>query len=620
MSRLLFLTAIACGLCTIADANPIIKVIGKLDEEKRKVQNFLEVGQKDYDKFHCWFVNSSKDLEAQIQNNQGSIKDSQSQIASNSAASAKAKQELSGCQKDKADASKNSQENDANKSQKQVEYNQFVQDSNALITGLKNAIIVLKKQQGKLFVQTQNNLSKLLAKSSASLEDRQAVEDFFGTPSLLQGPADRDDYQSRSGAIFGMLTNMLENAERDLNNKNDEWDQDQIDMNKMATTYGEQIAAAQECIEDRQATASNADAEVASNEETVANAEAALEAARTQLAENKKVYQDTSNEWDANKKDMNDQRSAITEAIAVLDSDTLLKAGSKDGVVNFLQKKGDVAGLMQAAAGNEAFKSVYDAIDAHIKKIKNRQDLDRESKKSCEELENDYKTNDAANKAAKEQAETRKAGLQAKINALQSENESLEDSVDKLQESWSDYNQDHKESSAERNAAIKEQVDALPIIEKAKQILAAKFAGSFIQQPAAPQAGEASGNVIIAIFDKIMGDMKHTVKVNREAQNQADADHSDEKNASTANIQDNTATINANDNTIADHNKAIGEVDDNLDQLASEREDLNMQNQELGANCNDKFLNGEWFEQRRSNQDNEMSAMRSAKQTLQQSG
>lgn len=616
MSRLCFL--LAAALC-VAHANPVIMLLTKLEDEGTKTKKAIKDNQLVFDKYECWAQNSIEDASNNINKANDAIKAETSNKASANGAAAKADVELKNANRDRVDAENKKADNRAEKEKASVAYNQQSNDLKKMIMGLNNAITVLKKHQGG-FMQVQGNLKDIINQNlvSVSVEDQQTLDDFFNKQSLVQVPADRDDYESQSGAIFGILTNMLDNGKRDLKALEANNEEEESNRQALESQLDKEIAAAQNSMENAQATISEQKSKANEAAENLEEAEEQLATNRVTKTEVEKALQDETNRWNGNKKDMNDQLNAINEAVAILDDDTMLNAGDKV----FLQvgRRGPLAAMMQAQAGNAAFQAVYKAIDEHIAGIRQQMKDDAAQKNYCEDLKKTTDAAMAANAVDQDTATGQINNLESQIDTLTSSIDEKDDAVTKAKKERAKAQENHDEETALRTSERAELENAMPIIMKARGVLAAKFATSLLQQQPKTQTRQAGGAQILAIVDNIVAQMEHEIRKSKKDQENADADHAETVADLNKSRRAATDAKGVAERQMADANGDLNDAQEVLDGLSNDKEVLVMQNNTVAKDCTDTYLSADWVSTRLNNQRSEIDALKQAKVTLAAAG
>merc|ERR1719262_316968 len=142
-----------------------------------------------------------------------------------------------------------------------------------------------------------------------------------GMLSLLQQPAGFQSYAPASGEIFGILKQMKESMETNLESSRKDEAESASSYSGLKSAKEAEIKAAGEKIFNKEAENAEAVKTNAESKEELANTRAALESDTTFLASLKKQCAVTDEDWEARTKMRSDEIAAVSDTIAMLEGD-----------------------------------------------------------------------------------------------------------------------------------------------------------------------------------------------------------------------------------------------------------------------------------------------------------
>jgi len=188
----------------------------------------------------------------------------------------------------------------------------------------------------------------LLAASSHISKTQHSVVDSF-LQRVQRGPGFTGSYSSQSGQVVGILKNMQDTFERNLESARTTEKKDQDSFDKYETETKVKIADMKSLVEDKQSTLATNDEDLGSkttarsaSQENADNSQAFLNTLRPSCAAKTKEY-------NTRVQLRMEEETAISEALAILNSDAAFANFDKVGKIGFSQVKGTAKKQISAA-------------------------------------------------------------------------------------------------------------------------------------------------------------------------------------------------------------------------------------------------------------------------------
>merc|ERR1719408_746482 len=178
-----------------------------------------------------------------------------------------------------------------------------------------------------------------------------------GMLSLLEQPAGFQSYAPASGEIFGILKQMKESFETNLESSRKDESEAASSFTSLKGAKEEELKAAEEKIFNKEAENAEAVKKNADSKETLEATRAALEADTNFLASLKKQCAVTDEDWEARSKMRSDEIAAISDTIAMLTGDDARDLMSKS--LGLIQMRAQV--LREASVRTKAVQFLAEA-------------------------------------------------------------------------------------------------------------------------------------------------------------------------------------------------------------------------------------------------------------------
>jgi len=381
-------------------------------------------------------------------------------------------------------------------------------------------------------------------------------------PNALEGnAAGAKSYSARSGSIFGILSEMKDEFEKNLAMDQKQELEALISYHKLKAAKQGEIAAATKAVDEKQATLADTQAKAAQAKEDLETTKDALSADQKFLVGLEKNCKVNEEDFAERAKVRSEELVAIAETIKILTQDDArdlfikrlsfvqtsaassggagaLTDAAQNKAVNTAMKhllkvarkhKNWILASLAVRVRLDAFTRVKEAMDKMTAELKEQQKAEVEKKDFCnQEID---QTEDSITKKGheKEDLEGKKLGLENTIASLESELETLKKEIADMHVALKQAGEDRKAENLLFQQSVSDQRATIKILEKAKTRLAmfyAKNATSLEQvhqapsspgaepgaaveaPPPKPQAYSKSGGGagVIQLLDKIMQD------------------------------------------------------------------------------------------------------------------
>jgi len=652
LSLLGFVSAVALT-SDEAKNRPVAKVIAVLNQMYKDLQREGKEDEETYEKFSCWCTTNQKDLPANIQKAQDTIDQLEANIAEFTATAETLSSQITSLEKEVDENQKSLAQAQTLRREEFAEFNGEEKDALEAIRALESAITVLSKhhkepeksllqsdsvQNIAMMIQDQLARHGHLLNAVITPSDRKAVD------GLLQHPAGFQSYAPQSGQIFGILENMLDTFKANLTAEQQEELEKQKRFEAAKKALEEEIAVATEQISTKRRERATAKENAAVAKQDLEDTRNALSADEKSLLMVNTQCKQTDAEYEQRVRDRNTEIEAVTQAIAILDSDEshdtfhdtfkfLQVSRSRTEASQLLKRiaakyQNPELSTLATAVRLDAFTKVKEAIDQMI--------ADLQAEKVEEIKHKDWCTKELHGKKLQIEDKTRTvnkleasiAGLESDIKQLKSEIETLNKEVDELTtarkragETRAIENQDFQKSAADQR-------QTLDILAKAYAVLENVFNAkkkSFVQQPvdavemkASPKGFDtysqhSGGDRVLNMIDVIIQDAKTLLAETLRDENDAQVAYENFVKDSTDNIRTKSEQMVNKNKVLADTQETKVNEENNRDTTQDELDNVNDQKVQVHSSCDFTLKN---FDVRQQARDEEVEALRQAKAIL----
>jgi len=515
--------------------NPIKKVVTMLKEMKAQVEKEGEEDTVAYDKYACWCKTNDAEKTAAIEGAETKIDDLTTAIEEYAALMAKLKGEIEKLEGDIADAKAALETAAAQRDKEKAEFETEEADMKNALSALQEAVAILEKVQfaqkqghteeaGQMLIQVRSIVRHKLSHyrdvmqadlwdflSTMTLNgDQQSFmakqHDFSAIqqePKKIEGggaAAGAKSYNSRSGQIFGILQQMMEEFGKDLSEAQKSELRSMISFEKLKAAKNSEIDAATKLLNQKSE-------ELAKATQDDAQAKEDLEDTKTQMGEDqeflmqlKKDCKIADEEYAARMKARGDEVIALSEALKILTDDD---ARDLFGRSTFFFLQTESASLTQArikakiAAENQArtqavqrllaaakrtknfqlanlavstqldkFTKVKEAMDKFKAELKKQQKDEYEKNEFCKKELDSNEDTTKVKENEKEDLEDALADTENSIKKLTGEIDSLKKEVAEMKVSLKRAGEDRKAENQEFQAAVADQRAVVNILNK----------------------------------------------------------------------------------------------------------------------------------------------------------
>jgi hypothetical protein len=680
--------------------NPIKRVINLLNDMKAQLEKEASKEAEMYDEMVCWCETNEKEKVKAIADAEAKDKDLSAEIESRAARFGSVSTEIEAMKKQIAEDTEALKQATAIREKEAGAFRGNEKDMVQAITNLKNAVAVLKKHQGgdsnkisgtgfiqmdaslmsslrsvlrdvsfkyemmmaaqatpeheSALLQMKSGLDKdlmaTLGSSSAALPvefAQRILERTAGQntgPGFLQATEKQPLYESRSsasGAIFGILTQMLEEFEKNLSTS-------QKDEIKGKEDYEALAAAKAVSIETGKAKLDAMEAEDAANAKALSDAKEDLELTRKQrsadvefLRNLRVTCQNLDREWEARSKTRSQEILAVSEALEIITGDDnremLYKSTSflqtSEGTEMQMRRNKAVATLRSAAQAPsfdaddlldawhnrrspslvsgpraqlstlavtvqlDSFTKVKEAMDKMVADLKKEQQEEVDLKAFCTKEFNQNEKETYDNTEQKEDLEAKMDELAALIKKLGEEIAEAQGQIAETDLGVKKASQTRESQNAEFQVTVSDQRATQAILTKALDRLKAFYkkaeggGAAFVQQGQTPPVQfnkfkkNAGASPVIGMIEQIIEDSKATeadaISTEREAQANYETFVKDSNNL----VAELTDSVTAKTKSIASSKVEAEDAKSDHISTVEELELLAQHNAELHGQC-----------------------------------
>merc|ERR1719375_2650698 len=294
-----------------------------------------------YDKLACWCETNDKDKTKAIADGKNSVASLTASFERNTALASTRETEIEALTEEAAALTKALGEAKAIREKQNDEFNMTEKDLIQSIHSLKNAVMQLGKTLGEQpaveLLQKQENSLLQVANTLRSIPKmalhavpphmRPQLRELLQAPrkglSLLQQPppGGASNYEPQSGAIFGVLKQMKETFETNMEEGKKEEAESAAQYEELKKTKETQLNAAKDKISTKTQELAKARETAANNKEDLDDTQATLEADTEFLAKLKEQCAAIDAQWEERSKMRSDEIAAVGETINILTDD-----------------------------------------------------------------------------------------------------------------------------------------------------------------------------------------------------------------------------------------------------------------------------------------------------------
>jgi len=646
--------ALLCGLALAADLdlgeNPVTKVARLLQDMQAELEKEKKADAELYDQLDCWCETNKKSKDAAVDAAQRRITSLQAQIEENSAKAASLKTSIAKLQEEIARCNESLSKATSLRNKENAEFTEEDKELMTSIASVSAAIETLSKHHGS-FLQvtksvgrsaTETGLSTVEKGVKASLahhaglkpSQRHVLENF------LQAPSDFNSYNSRSGAIYGILQQMQETFEQSQSSAQQEEQRAVREYEALKAAKTREVEAAKGAVMDKTRL-------LAETDEAKVHAKHDLQATRDALSADQQFLLDlqtrcaNGDEEYAKRTQMRDtELAAVGDAIAILRDDSArdifsatlsfvdVGGGKKVKASRLLRKVGSKTGnqalvSLAAKVQLDSFTKVIGAIDEMVVALKQEMKDEVEQQRFCS---SELQAN-AKEQAAKNQKIT---DLSLSIEDMAATMETLRQDIAQLKKEVSETNTAIKRASEDREAENREFQQTVADQRATQQILAKVLArlnkvyAQLVQGKTAAKQEPAPANFkeykqasgagsVLSLIQKIMHDANSLEKDAVNAEQDAQAAYEGFVKDSSRSVGTANRAIAAKSEELAELETASVAAGGDKKAAAADLERLGKFEGELHMSCDYVLQN---FEARQTARGQEIEALHDAKAIL----
>merc|ERR1719174_1812240 len=606
-----------------------------------------EEDEEVYEKVACWCETNDKEKTTSIADAEGHITALTASIEEATATSARLNTEIKNLGTEIAKNQEALDKATALRREELAEFNAEEKDVLQSIGALKSAVTVLGKHnaliqvdEGTLIniavtIQDQMRRHKKLVEKLTSERQRKEITAFIQAPSdyFDAEPTFKQSYAPQSGAIFGILKQMKETFETNLETSQKEEMQSQSDYEALKATKTQELA--------------DTDSKLALSKEELEDTRNTLAADQKFLMNLKETCQMTDQEFAERTKTRAEEIKAVSEALAILSSDDAHDTFTS--TFNFIQKSAKKSSnrvkaekiLLKAAkkTGDQKmlklanrmlldnFKKVSEDIEGMIADLKREKEEDVKMKDFCIEALHKNEVAIEMKKRDIEQLDAKISTLTAEIDELAKSIAALTAEIAEMQVQLKRAGEDRELENNDFQAVVADQRATQGLLEKALGVLKGFYEKSLVQtnagasQPAGPppppgfkkyEKSSGAGGV--------MGMLEQIVAETKTMEADAIKAETDAQKAYESFVKDTNASLEEKARQITNQSeeKAAKEVDKTAaeeDKVAALNEQQQNENEkaDLHKSCDFTLDN---FDARQAALDQEMEGLAEAKSVL----
>jgi len=504
---------------------PVTKVINLMKDMQAQLEKEADEDEEVYEKVTCWCQTNDKDKTTAISDAESRITDLTSTIEEATASSARLNTEIKNLATEIAKNQAALDKATELRKKELAEFNAEEKDVLQSIGALKSAVTVLGKHHSEflqvdegtliniaVLIQDQMHRHKNLVEKLTSPRQRKEITAFIQAPSdyFDAEPTFKQSYAPQSGAIFGILKQMKETFETNLETSQKEEMESQTAYEDLKASKEAEIQAGSDQKDTKTQELADTDSNLAQAKQDLEDTRNSLAADQKFLMNLKETCQMTDQEYEERTKTRTEEVKAISEALAILSSDDAHDTFTS--TFNFLQKSSNKSGtrekaekiLLKAAKKTgdpklatlstrvrlDGFKKVVDDIDGMIADLKKEKEADVKMKDFCIEALHKNEVAIEMKKRDIEQLDARIAQLTAEIEELTKAIAALQAEIAEMQVQLKRAGEDRELENKDFQGVVADQRQTQKLLEAALLKLKGFYDKAFVQtrvgQPAGP--------------------------------------------------------------------------------------------------------------------------------------
>jgi len=670
MSAFLLLIAVSSSGALSADftddawkQRPVSKVINLLKDMQQELEKEQDADEDLYDAMTCWCEANDKAKTKAIADAEQRTSDLTSAIEMYTAKHEQLTTDISELKRQIAENTAGLASASALREKEGSEFHENEKDSIQAIGNLKAAVVSLQKHHGEALTQeAMVQLRQVLQKPLFNGRRPDLLRQLGLAPahqriiaSFLQGSGEYvRDQGAQSGAIFGILKQMKESFETNLEKSQLDEKGAQGSFSDMKTAKGEEINAGNAGVNSKTTELADADEKNAQSKEDLADTAAQLDADRTFLADVKARCAAMDQEFAERSKVRNEETTAVSEALEILTEDdardlmsrstlffqtSLQLSSTRDAATrakaaSILSKAARRLGSPQLSAlavtmKSDVFGKIKDSIDLMIEQLKKEMKDEVEKKDWCRDELHKNEMALTAKYEDKEDVEAKIASHEALISKLKEEIGNAEAEIKQTNIEIKQASENRVKSNKGFQETVLDQRATQQVLAKAMDKLKGFYSkkASLLQNGrrqsplvGAPPPGEFQPYKKKGGAGGIMGLMQNIINESKHVEGEARSAEQEQQEAYEQFVSDAGAAIKSLQAEITDKTGRVASADadlvrskEDLMAVAGELEDLNQYSKETHSDCHYILHN---FETRQAARTDEVEALDQAKSVL----
>jgi len=637
---------------------PVSKVINLLKDMQGELEKEQDADEDLYDAFTCWCEANDKGKSKAIADAEQHSADLTSTIEMTTAKHEQLTTDIAELKRQIAENTDGLNTATALREKEGSEAHENEKDSIQAIGNLKGAVVSLQKHHGEALtqeamVQIQQVLKEPLARRPNLLRQLGlAPAHQRMVASLLQQNAGYvRDAAPASGAIFGILKQMKESFETNLEKAQKDEKEAQATFEEMKTAKNEEINAGNTGVDNKSTELANADQLNAESKEDLEDTTAQLDADRVFLADVKARCAVMDKQFAERSKVRNEEVTAVSEALEILTDDDARDLMSKSTFIQTSMNSKHQSALREQAATilktaakrlgspqlsalaltmkSDVFGKIKESIDLMIEQLKKEMKEEVEKKDWCRDELHKNEMAMTAKYEDKEDAETTIANHAATVARLKDEIAAAQAEIKQTQIDIKQASENRQKENTEYQTTVADQRATQQILAKAMD----KLKGFYSKKASLLQAGRQTPDLVgaappgefqpykkkggaggvMGMIENIINESKHVEDESRAAEQEAQSGYEQFMVDSGNAIKALQAEITDKQARVASADGDLVRAKEDLASVAGDLEDLNQYSKELHSECDYITHN---FETRQQARTDEVEALDQAKAVL----
>lgn len=550
MARVLAFVLLLAANGARVKETPITRVVNLLKEMESTLNSEMDEDEKLFQQLSCWCTSGMSEKEAAVSEATEKITELTATMESLTAKSGELKETISTTERNVAANKDALATATAQREKDGAAFHDKELDQIQNLENMKAALTVMAKHDNAAFPQIEStSFLQLQDASGWSDDDMATVRRALKTQSVFMQDSSeyQPAYESQSGEILGVLKQMKETMENDLQEAQKKEKLDAAAFDELRRAKTAEIEAGEKKAEDKEDVLADTDMKNAEAAEDKEQTEKVMAEDQKFIVSLKKTCENANKNFELRKKSRLEEIKAVSETIGILTSDEARdnQRATYGGASSFMQLAQRKA-LQKLSASTritlaskvklDNFDAIKKVMDDMINNLKKQQAAEVEKNDECKELLHDNEMKRLRKQDDIDNLGARISELEETIKQTAARIEEAKTEINEAQVSLQKAGEDRKAENMEYQKTVSDQTMTIAILHKAMERLSKFYDASLVQKnshklhqtPPVPQMEykpSSGAGGVMSMIEKLIYDAKEMVKETKEGEAEAQASY-----------------------------------------------------------------------------------------------